>query len=145
MRCYKLILTGLLALWPLASICADLVVVANAKSGIERMSREEVVFVFMGRWRQLPSGIVAQPVDLPVDSPERSAFYRQLVNKSPSEIKAYWSRLIFSGSARPPISPESHEEQMRILASTQGAVGYLERSLVDNRVRIVFDFSSAPP
>ncbi len=141
----RLILAGLFALWPLASMCADLVVVANAKSGIDKMSREEVVFVFMGRWRQLPSGIVAQPVDLPVESPERTAFYRQLVNKSPSEIKAYWSRLIFSGSARPPVSPETHEEQMRILASTQGAVGYIERSRVDDRVRIVFDFSSAPP
>lgn len=141
----KLILAALIALWPLTSMCTDLVVVANAKSGIDKMSREEVVFVFMGRWRQLPSGIVAQPVDLPVDSPERTAFYRQLVNKSPSEIKAYWSRLVFSGSARPPVSPETHEEQMRILASTQGAVGYIERSRVDDRVRIVFDFSSAPP
>lgn len=141
----KLILAALIALWPLTSMCTDLVVVANAKSGIDKMSREEVVFVFMGRWRQLPSGIVAQPVDLPVDSPERTAFYRQLVYKSPSEIKAYWSRLVFSGSARPPVSPETHEEQMRILALTQGAVGYIERSRVDDRVRIVFDFSSAPP
>ncbi|MFT3850774.1 MAG: hypothetical protein QM739_19520 [Propionivibrio sp.] len=109
------------------------------------MSREEVVFVFMGRWRQLPSGIAAQPVDLPVDSAERIAFYRQLVNKSPSEIKAYWSRLIFSGGARPPVSPDSREEQIQILSLTQGAIGYLERSMVDGRVKIVFEFSPPSP
>jgi hypothetical protein len=145
MRMHKLLLIGLLALWPLAPAWADLVVVANPKSGIERMSREEVVFVFMGRWRHLPSGIAAQPVDLPIESQERTAFYRQLVNKSPSEIKAYWSRLIFSGGSRPPAVSDSREEQLRILASTPGAIGYLERSAVDGRVKIVFDFLPTPP
>lgn len=145
MRTLKLLLLGLLAFGPLASAWADLVVVTNPKSGIDRMSREEVVFVFLGRWRQLPSGIAAVPIDLPIDSPERAAFYRQLVSKSPSEIKAYWSRLMFSGGARPPISPDSREEQIRILASTPGAIGYLDRSVVDNRMKIVFDFSLPPP
>ena len=145
MRTLKLLLLGLLAFGPLASAWADLVVVTNPKSGIDRMSREEVVFVFLGRWRQLPSGIAAVPIDLPIDSPERAAFYRQLVSKSQSEIKAYWSRLMFSGGARPPISPDSREEQIRILASTPGAIGYLDRSAVDNRMKIVFDFSLPPP
>lgn len=145
MRTLKLLLLGLLAFGPLASAWADLVVVTNPKSGIDRMSREEVVFVFLGRWRQLPSGIAAVPIDLPIDSPERAAFYRQLVSKSPSEIKAYWSRLMFSGGARPPLSPDSREEQIRILASTPGAIGYLDRSAVDNRMKIVFDFSLPPP
>ena len=145
MRTLKLLLLGLLAFGPLASAWADLVVVTNPKSGIDRMSREEVVFLFLGRWRQLPSGIAAVPIDLPIDSPERAAFYRQLVSKSPSEIKAYWSRLMFSGGARPPISPDSREEQIRILASTPGAIGYLDRSAVDNRMKIVFDFSLPPP
>ena len=90
-------------------------------------------------------GIAAQPVDSPTDSPERTAFYRQLVNKSPSEIKAYWSRLVFSGGARPPVSPDSHAEQVRILASTPGAVSYVERSTVDSRVKIVFDFAQPTP
>lgn len=141
----KLILLATLACFPLTAVATDLVVVANLKSGIDRMSREEVTFVFMGRWRQLPSGLRAMPVDLPEESPERAEFYRQLVNKSPSEIKAYWSRLVFSGSARPPVSPETHDEQMRILVSTLGAIGYLERSRVDDRVRIVYEFPSPPP
>lgn len=145
MRKGKLFLTALLAFLPAATAWADLVVVANPKSGIDRMSREEVVFVFMGRWRQLPSGLPAQPVDSPVDSPEHSAFYRQLVNKNASEIKAYWSRLVFSGGARPPVMPQTREEQIRILAATPGAVSYLERSKVDARVRIVFEFSATPP
>lgn len=145
MRRHRLLLAGLVAgfatLWPMASAWAELVVVAHPKSGIERMNREEVVYVFMGRWRHLPSGLPAQPVDAPIDSPEHALFYRQLVNKEPPEIKAYWSRLIFSGGVRPPVQPESADEQMRILSATPGAIGYIDRSKVDARVRIVFDFS----
>ena len=138
----KLILLSALICLPIAAAAVDLVVVANPKSGIDRMTREEVVFVFMGRWRQLPSGLHATPVDAPVDSPERVDFYRQLVNKSPSEVKAYWSRLMFSGGARPPVAASDAEAQMRLLAATPGAIGYIERVAVDSRVKIVFDFSS---
>jgi len=139
-----LILAALLALLPMAAR-ADLVVVVNPKSGIDRMTREEVVYVFMGRWRQLPSGLPAQPVDLPADSADYASFYRQLVNKNSAEIKAYWSRLIFSGGARPPVVAQGRDEQMKILASTPGAIGYLERSTVDSRVKVVFEFPTGAP
>lgn len=144
MRTRKLLLaafaTVLAISWPMASARAELVVVAHPKSGIERMSREEVIYVFMGRWRHLPSGLPAQPIDALPDSPEYAQFYRQLVNKEPSEIKAYWSRLIFSGGVRPPVQPESIDEQMKILSSTPGAIGYIERTKADARVRIIFEF-----
>lgn len=124
--------------------CADLVVVANPKSGIERLKRQEVIYLFMGRWRQLPSGTEAHPIDLGNDSTERAEFYRQLVNKEPSEIKAYWSRLVFSGGSRPPYTAESREEQIRLISSTPGAIGYIDRSHIDSRLRIVFELSSSP-
>ena len=138
----KLILLLALACLPLTAGAADLVVVANPKSGIDQMSRKEVTFVFMGRWRQLPSGLPALPIDLPDENPQRADFYRQLVNKSPSEIKAYWSRLVFSGGARPPVAAGNAEEQMKQLSNTPGAISYMERAAVDGRFKIVFDFSS---
>ena len=47
--------------------------------------------------------------------------------KSPSEIKAYWSRLMFSGGARYPSAAGNAEEQMKLLSNTPGAIGYMER------------------
>lgn len=141
---FALTFATLLALLP-GTASAELVVVANPKSGIERMTREEVVYVFMGRWRQLPSGLPATPVDSPLESSEQEAFYRQLVNKGAADIKAYWSRLMFTGTARPPIATHSRDEQMKILASTPGAISYLERSMVDSRVKIVFELSGSSP
>ena len=141
----RILLATLLAALHAGHASADLVVVANPKSGIERMTKEEVIFVFLGRWRQLPSGLPAKPVDSPVDSSEHDAFYRQLVNKDSADIKAYWSRLMFSGSTRPPISTQSREEQIKVLASTPGAIGYMERSATDSRIKIVFEFLGSAP
>ena len=124
-----------------ATVQADLVVVSSPKSGIERLSRQEVVYLFMGRLRQLPNGQPAVPLDLDETMPERADFYRQLVNKEPADIKAYWSRLVFSGASRPPLVAESREALIRQIHGTPGALGYIERSKVDSRLRVLFDFS----
>lgn len=127
---------GLLASLPAA---ADLVVVVNPKSGVERLSRDEVINIFLGRYRQLPSGISAQPVDMPASQPEKSLMYRLLVGKDLDQIASYWSRLVFSGRTSPPVQATSTEELIRFVAANRGAVGYLDRSRVDSRLRIVLE------
>jgi len=144
MKRTTLILLSALLLIAGRDACADLVVVANPKSGIEHLKRQEVIYLFMGRWRQLPSGVEAHPIDLGTDSTERTDFYRQLVNKEPSEIKAYWSRLVFSGGSRPPYTAESREELIHLVSGTPGAIGYIDRSHVDSHMRIVFELSGSP-
>lgn len=81
---------------------ADWVLVANPKAGITRLSREEVINIYLGRYRRFASGITADPIDQPAHSALRVRFYRQLVDKSQSEINAYWARLVFSGKTQPP-------------------------------------------
>jgi len=76
---FVLILAGLVLAVPVAR--AELVVVANPRSGIERLSEDDVINVFLGRYRRLPSGIAAEPVDIGDDSALRARFYRILVNK----------------------------------------------------------------
>ena len=133
-----LLLTILLILHA-SSASAELVVVVNAHSGVERLTRDEVVNIFMGRYRQLPSGIPALPIDQPLTQPARARFYRLLVDKDTSEINAYWSRLIFSGKTSPPRQAESVSEVLEWLAKQKGAIGYIERSQVTPQVKIVFD------
>jgi hypothetical protein len=135
----RLILVFLLALLPAAGSLAQLAVVANPRSGLDRLSREEAINIFLGRYRQLPSGLLAQPVDLPSGLPERAAFYRLLVNKDLAEINAYWARLVFSGRTAPPRQAGSVEDMLGFVAATPGAVGYLDRAKLDGRVRVVLE------
>ena len=130
----------LLLLMPVMGQGSDLVVVANPKSGAESLSREQVVNIFLGRFRQFPSGLTAEPLDLPAT--ERAYFYRKLVGKDLAEINAYWARLIFSGRTLPPEPLKSEAAVVHRVASTPGAIGYVSRAAVDKRVRIVFELGS---
>lgn len=131
----------LLLTWlPILATAESLVVVVNPASGVETLSRNDVINIFLGRFRQLPSGLTAQPIDLPV-SPARAQFYRSLVNKEPAEINAYWARLVFSGRTSPPIQTDHQEEVITALRTHPGGVAYLERSKVSSREKIVFELA----
>ena len=41
----------------------DLVVVVNPTSGIEQLTRNQIIDIFLGRYRKLPSGAVAFEAD----------------------------------------------------------------------------------
>lgn len=138
MRLYRSLIACMLAvLMPAAH--ADLVLVANPQSGIERLTQDEVINIYLGRYRRLASGVVAEPFDQPIDSELRSRFYRRLVNKNLAEINAYWARLVFSGKTRPPQVVENTDSVLRQVASQPGALAYVERSQADTRVKIVFE------
>lgn len=120
---------------------ADVVVVSRAQGGVERLTHEELTNIYMGRYRTLPSGKPAQPIDQPAGSAARVVFYQRLVDKDPASINAYWSRLYFSGKASPPIQAASLAEVIERLLTQPGAIAYLERYQLDSRLRIIFEFS----
>jgi ABC-type phosphate transport system substrate-binding protein len=131
----------LIVLSPIAVAAEPIVVVVNSGSAVDTLSQNEVVNIFLGRFRQFSSGIAAQPVDLPVSHPARADFYRLLVGKSPAEINAYWARLIFSGQTLPPIQTDRQEDAINAIQNKPGGIGYLERSKVGGRLKIVFEFT----
>jgi hypothetical protein len=134
-----------IALWLIllgAMVCvrAELVVVVNSQSGVEELTRAQVVNIFLGHTRELPNGSTAYPVDLPFSQPEKTLFYRQLVNKDLDQIAAYWSRLVFAGNTQPPWQAGSVQEALQYIASHKGAVAYMDRRYTDARVKVVFGF-----
>jgi ABC-type phosphate transport system substrate-binding protein len=141
MRNYITILVTVILL-AAAPARADLVVVTNLDNGIERLSRNDVINIFMGRLQELPSGAMAFPIDV---ATRKETFYRQLVNKTLAEINSYWARLVFSGRASPPRQLDSSDEVMQTIRANHGALGYLDDSEVDDRVRIVYRFPEAGP
>ncbi len=121
------------------AFCADFVVIANPDSGIEKMSKDDVVNIYMGRYRKLPSGIKAMPIDLNTPISEKTKFYASMVNKELPEINSYWARLTFSGQGSPPRQADSVEQVLEIVSSNKGAIAYIDRKKLDKRVKVIFD------
>lgn len=118
---------------------ADLVVIANSQSGIEKLSKDEVINLYMGRNRKLATGVNAMPLDLAAVNAEKAKFYAMLVNKNLPEINSYWARLMFSGQGSPPLQVETSDEVLDIVGSNKAAIGYIERKKLDKRVKLIYD------
>lgn len=114
-----------------------MVVVLNAQSTVEQLSKTQVVNIFLGHNRELPNGVLASPVDLPFSLAEKAAFYQLLVNRDLDQIAAYWSRLVFAGSSSPPVQATSVADALQYVASHKGGIAYLDRRNVDARVKVV--------
>ena len=133
---------ALIALVLLVLACsarAELAVIVNPQSGVDQLGRSQVINIFLASSREFPNGDPAVPIDLPPGSPENAQFYRALVNRDPEQMSAYWSRLVFSGKASPPLRANSWKEVIQAVATNRSAIGYVESEHVDPaRVRVVF-------
>jgi hypothetical protein len=117
---------------------AELVVIVNAGRNVERVSRDEVVNIFMGRYRKLADGNAALPLEVRGEAVERRRFYGVLLDKSLAEINAYWARLVFSGRTSPPVAVVNAGEVLEGVARDPAMIGYLDSSLLDSRVKVVY-------
>lgn len=101
-----------------------LAVVSAREGGMTELDRESAEQLYLGRRTTLPNGRAVTLVDLPA-GPIRDRFYLQLTRKNPSQIRAYWSRLVFTGRAQPPREATDADEARRIVLSSPGAIAYL--------------------
>ncbi len=124
-----------------AAFAEDIVVVISQKSIVNRISRDEVIDIFMGRNRQLSAGVTAEPLDLQSMSIERENFYFRLTGKSLSEINAYWARLHFTGRATPPALVRSQEEAIQRIVDNHSALAYVNRSKINSQVKVIFELN----
>ncbi len=121
-----------------AGAFAQVAVVVNTKSPLATMTSEQVSAIFLGKSNTLPSGATAAPTDLPESVPAHDIFYTKVTGKSTAQVKAAWSRLIFSGKSTPPKELPTSADVKKFVASNPDGIGYIEKSAVDSSVKVVF-------
>jgi ABC-type phosphate transport system substrate-binding protein len=127
-------LAGVLSAGPAG---ADIVTVVSADNPVGTLTRSEVSNIFLGKTRQFPDGRPALPIDQPEGSPKRTAFYTAISNKQAAELKAYWSKMIFTGRGQPPPIVDNDEAVKARLARQPNAIGYIDDAALDARVNAV--------
>ena len=125
------------------SLCAsasgtDLVVVVSAKSQIMALSPNQISDIFLGKINTFPNGGQALPIDLTEGTPARDEFYARVTGKSAAQIKAHWSKIIFTGRGLPPKEVLDGNEVKRRLAENPNAISYMDQNMVDNSVRVLY-------
>ncbi|MCU7373403.1 hypothetical protein PEC18_21900 [Paucibacter sp. O1-1] len=116
---------------------AQVAVIVNPKNATAAMTADQVAGIFLGKSNTLPGGATAAALDQPESAAVREQFYTKVTGKQAAQVKAAWSRLVFSGKATPPKELASSAEIKKFVAANADAIGYIEKSAVDGSVKVV--------
>lgn len=130
----KTIIMLLLSLPLLAQ--ADLVVVTGSNSTITSLTETEVRQLFSGQLKTV-AGQRVQALDLPNSGQHREEFYRKLMGRTPEQMRAYWTRLIFTGQGKPP-REVSNTQELTTLVGSGEYIGYLPADAAGGNVRVLY-------
>ncbi|MFN4292101.1 MAG: phosphate ABC transporter substrate-binding protein [Permianibacter sp.] len=119
-----------------AAAQAEVAVIVNPGNGAS-LSAEDVQRLFLGKLKSFPGGGEATPVNQKEGQPAREQFNQAVLNKSESQLKAYWSQLVFTGKGTPPKELDNDDAIKALVASTPGAIGYIDAAKVDGSVKVV--------
>ena len=110
---------------------AEVVVIVSPKNPATRMFSEQASQFFLGKSN------LFTPVDLPESSAVRAEFYKKVADKDTAQVKALWSKLVFTGKATAPKEYASAAEVKKAVAADPKAIGYIEKSAVDDTVKVI--------
>ncbi len=138
MKIIKLALVcSLLTFTSLAS--AEVAVIVNPNNSAV-LSDSDISRLFLGKLKKFSGGDKAVVVNLKFGSATRNEFEQKVLKKSSSQIKAYWSKLVFSGKGKPPKELASDKDILALIASTPNAIAYVDAASVDGSVKVIKKF-----
>lgn len=128
---------ALAAMYSCGGWAGEIAAVVSSKTPVPALTSAQLADIFLGRTNRFPDGTPAMPCDLAEGSALRDEFYSRVVGKSAAQVKAYWSKIIFTGRGRPPREVTTSAEAKKLVAENPGVICYIDRALVDATVHVV--------
>jgi len=115
---------------------AATVVVVNSANPDSAITEKVAKKIFLGKASSTGSAEVV-PVDQKEGSAIRNGFYAKVAKKDEAKMKAYWSKMIFSGKATPPEIVDDDAAVKAWLGKNKNGIGYIDSASVDGSVKVL--------
>lgn len=112
---------------------ADTKIVVIGNPAVANLTKEQVSDLFLGKIK------IYKPVDLPNTAPAKAEFYQKVSGHDLSQVKATWSRLLFTGQGQPPKELPDADAVKKAVAADPKAVGYIAKSDLDSSVKVILE------
>jgi ABC-type phosphate transport system substrate-binding protein len=119
---------------------AETAVIVSKSNTNASIDGDVISRMFLGKTSKFPDGGQAVPIDQNDGTPARDAFNDSILGKNSSQLKAYWSRLIFTGKGTPPKQAGDDAAVKALVAANPNMIGYIDSSAVDDSVKVVHKF-----
>jgi len=120
-----------------AAAASELVVIVSSKSPVTALRQEQVADIFLGQIANFPGGAEAVALDQSIGSPERDEFYSKVASKTRPLVKAYWTKMIFTGRGQPPKEVGGSAAIRKMVADNPNLIGYIDKASLDPSVKVV--------
>lgn len=114
---------------------ADFVVVVSPRNPLNALRADQVAAIFLAQSGRFPGGAEAVALDLPLGSPLRNDFYVTVAARTPALMKAYWTKMVFTGRGQPPRELASSVAARRLVADNPAMIAYIDKSALDASVK----------
>jgi ABC-type phosphate transport system substrate-binding protein len=128
---YRINCLLLLSLFMYAAHASEVVMVVNSSVPVQSVTRSFARAMFGMRVSQWPGDGDAKIFVLPDGHPLHAEFCKKVLDIFPYQLRLAWDRQVFSGTGQAPIEVASEEEMLARIASTPGAMGYLNKGKAD--------------
>ncbi|SEN79480.1 hypothetical protein SAMN05428959_103158 [Duganella sp. CF517] len=128
----KLLLAAGVCAFGAPSFAAEIVVIVSPKNPATRMFSEQAGQFFLGK------STLFTPIEH-TDGALRNEFYKKVLDKDATQVKAIWSKLVFTGKASAPKEYASSAEVKKAVAADPTAIGYIEKSQVDDTIKVILN------
>jgi ABC-type phosphate transport system substrate-binding protein len=131
-----IIFAGLLGL-SFSSWAVDVVVHPSNTVALDKSQIEQI---FLGKLKTFTGSDKAIPVSQPETNAASEEFYNKVIGRNPTQLKAYWSKLLFTGKGQPPKKMANDQEVLKSVAADPNVIGYVTSGSADDSVRVVASF-----
>ncbi|WP_445766020.1 phosphate ABC transporter substrate-binding protein [Rheinheimera sp.] len=121
------------------SVHAEISVIVNPANA-NAVSADDLNRLFLGRASSFADGSKATPLNLAEGQVSRDEFDSKVLNRSSAQLKAYWSKLVFTGKGTPPKELTDDAAVKAAVAADASAIGYISSGSVDGSVKVVASF-----
>jgi hypothetical protein len=77
------------------------------------------------------------PLDQEEGSAARDEFYATFIAKTPAQLLAHWSKIIFTGRGKPPQTVAGGAAARELVVANTSAITYLDRTQLNSAVKEV--------
>lgn len=104
------------------------------------LDQKAISNIFMGKSKSFPGAGTAVPINQGGSSAITNEFNTKVLKKNGAQLKAYWSKLVFTGKGTPPKEVDSEQEVVELIKSNPAIIGYVSANTNTDGVKIIGTF-----
>jgi ABC-type phosphate transport system substrate-binding protein len=112
-------------------------VIVHPDNPATSVDREFVRRAYLKKATHWSHGGKIRPIDLPSGAAARDRFTRDVLKKTPAQLRSYWSQQIFSGKGVPPATSDSTAAAIAYVLANPGALAYIPADVDPGGAKVI--------